>query len=111
MRNALPLIRVADIIDEWDGGTITLSDGTTGGTDAFGKRATWADCSGPLVQLAPSRRPTAIAMLDHPSKPEPPERLVRALVRAARHQSAVLRWPADAPARRNVVAATPHRDP
>ena len=66
--NALPLIRVADLIDEWDGGTITLSDGTTGGKLAFAKRAQWADCSGPLVRRA-GQEPQVwgIAMLDHPS--------------------------------------------
>jgi hypothetical protein len=64
--NALPLIRVADVIDEWDGGRITLADGTTGGTDAFGKRAPWADCSGPLVRRVEPEW-YGIAMLDHPS--------------------------------------------
>jgi hypothetical protein len=66
--NALPLIRVADLIDEWDGGTITLSDGTTGGRQAFARRAQWADCSGPLVRRA-GQEPQVwgIAMLDHPS--------------------------------------------
>jgi hypothetical protein len=66
--NALPLIRVTDIIDEWDGGRITLADGTTGGQDAFGKRSPWAGCSGPLVRL-PGKEPEwyGIAMLDHPS--------------------------------------------
>jgi hypothetical protein len=65
--NALPLIRVADIIDEWDGGTITLSDGTTGGKDAFAKRAEWADCTGNLVQRPGYEERWGIAMLDHPS--------------------------------------------
>jgi hypothetical protein len=65
--NALPLIRVADTIDEWDGGTITLSDGTTGGKAAFGKRAEWADCTGPLVRRAGKEQVWGIAMLDHPS--------------------------------------------
>jgi hypothetical protein len=62
------LIRVADVIDEWDGGTLTLADGTTGGKDAFARRAEWADCSGPLVRRA-GREPEVwgIAMLDHPS--------------------------------------------
>jgi hypothetical protein len=64
--NALPLIRVADVIDEWDGGTITLSDGTKGGKDAFGKRAAWADCSGRLVRRGDPAT-YGIAMLDHPS--------------------------------------------
>jgi hypothetical protein len=65
--NALPLIRVADVIDEWDGGTITLADGTTGGKDAFARRAQWADCTGPLVHK-PGGEPQlwGIAMLDHP---------------------------------------------
>ena len=64
--NALPLIRVADVVDEWDGGTITLADGTTGGKEAFGKRAPWADCTGPLVQRGGGEL-YGIAMLDHPS--------------------------------------------
>lgn len=65
--NALPLIRVADVIDEWDGGTLTLADGTIGGKAAFGKRAEWADCSGPLVRRAGKEQIWGIAMLDHPS--------------------------------------------
>jgi hypothetical protein len=65
--NALPLIRVADVIDEWDGGTLTLADGTVGGKDAFAKRSPWADCTGPLVEK-PGGEPWhwGIAMLDHP---------------------------------------------
>jgi hypothetical protein len=68
IENALPLLRVPDLIDEWDGGRITLADGTTGGREAFGKRAPWADYSGPLVRK-PGREPEwwGIAMLDHPS--------------------------------------------
>ncbi len=65
--NALPLIRVADMIDEWDGGRITLADGTTGGKAAFGKRAEWADCSGPLVRRGEKEEVWGIAMLDHPT--------------------------------------------
>jgi len=65
--NALPLIRVADVIDEWDGGTITLADGTTGGKECFGKRSPWADCSGPLVRRGGEPEVYGIAMLDHPS--------------------------------------------
>jgi hypothetical protein len=65
--NALPLIRVADVIDEWDGGTITLSDGTSGGKEAFGKRAEWADCTGPLARRNGEPWHWGIAMLDHPS--------------------------------------------
>src|SRR5262249_23550134 len=65
--NALPLIRVADGIDEWDGGMITLADGTTGGKVAFGRRAEWADCSGPLVRGAGEEQIWGIAMLDHPT--------------------------------------------
>lgn len=66
--NALPLIRVNDMIDEWDGGRITLEGGITGGTDAVGKRAKWADYSGPLIRK-PGKEPEwwGIAMLDHPS--------------------------------------------
>lgn len=65
--NALPLIRVADMIDEWDEGTITLADGTTGGKECFGKRSPWADCSGPLVRRGSEPEVYGIAMLDHPS--------------------------------------------
>ncbi len=65
--NALPLIRVADMIDEWDRGRITLADGTTGGNAAFGKRAEWADCSGPLVRRGEKEEVWGIAMLDHPT--------------------------------------------
>jgi hypothetical protein len=65
--NALPLIRVADMIDEWDGGSITLADGTTGGKECFAKRSPWADCSGPLVRRGSEPEIYGIAMLDHPS--------------------------------------------
>ena len=65
--NALPLIRVADVIDEWDGGTLTLADGTTGGKACFAKRSPWADCSGPLVRRGDEPEIYGIAMLDHPS--------------------------------------------
>ncbi len=66
--NALPLMRVADIIDEWDGGTMSLSTGISGSANCFGERAQWADCSGPLAR-APGHDPEVfgIAMLDHPS--------------------------------------------
>lgn len=66
--NALPLIRVNDMIDEWDGGRITLESGIVGGTDAVAKRARWADYSGPLIRK-PDKEPEwwGIAMLDHPS--------------------------------------------
>ena len=66
--NALPLIRAADLIDEWDGGQITLEGGIVGGTDGVGKRAKWADYSGPLIRK-PGKEPEwwGIAMLDHPS--------------------------------------------
>ena len=66
--NALPLMRVADIIDEWDGGTMSLSTGATGSPNCFGQRAEWADCSGPFTR-ATGREPEifGIAMLDHPS--------------------------------------------
>jgi hypothetical protein len=63
----LPLIRVADVIDEWDGGMITLADGTKGGKECFGKRSPWADCSGPLVQRGSELEIYGVAMLDHPS--------------------------------------------
>jgi hypothetical protein len=66
--NALPLMRVADIIDEWDGGTASLSTGATGAANCFGQRAAWADCSGPFTR-APGQEPEVfgIAMLDHPA--------------------------------------------
>lgn len=66
--NALPLIRVADIIDEWDGGTVSLSTGATGSPNCHGRRAEWADCSGPLTR-AVGHEPEifGIAMFDHPS--------------------------------------------
>ncbi len=66
--NALPLMRVADVIDEWDGGTMSLSTGATGSPNCFGQRAEWADCSGPFTR-APGHDPEVygIAMLDHPS--------------------------------------------
>ncbi len=66
--SALPLMRVADIIDEWDGGTMSLSTGATGSPDCFGQRAEWADCSGPFTR-AVGQEPEifGIAMLDHPS--------------------------------------------
>lgn len=64
--NALPLIRVADMIDEWDGGRITLGGGLTGGKAAFGQRAAWGDCSGPLVKKEGEPDEWwGIAMLDH----------------------------------------------
>lgn len=66
--NALPLIRVNDMIDEWDGGRITLEGGIVGGQDAVGRRARWADYSGPLIRK-PEKDPEwwGIAMLDHPA--------------------------------------------
>ena len=66
--NALPLMRVADIIDEWDGGTMSLSTGATGSPQCHGQRAEWADCSGPFSR-AVGHEPEifGIAMLDHPS--------------------------------------------
>jgi hypothetical protein len=66
--NALPLMRVADIIDEWDGGTVTLSTGATGSPNCHGQRGEWMDCSGPFTR-AVGQEPEifGIAMLDHPS--------------------------------------------
>lgn len=66
--NALPLMRVADIIDEWDGGTMSLSTGATGSPDCHAQRAEWADVSGPFSRAA-GHDPEifGIAMLDHPS--------------------------------------------
>jgi methane monooxygenase PmoA-like len=66
--NALPLMRVADIIDEWDGGTMSLSTGITGSPNCFGQRAEWADCSGPFTRAVGREHEVfGIAMLDHPS--------------------------------------------
>ena len=66
--NALPLMRVADIIDEWDGGTMSLSTGATGSPNCFGQRAEWADCSGPFTRaIGQDPEIFGIAMLDHPS--------------------------------------------
>ena len=66
--NALPLMRVADIIDEWDGGTMSLSTGATGSPNCFGQRAEWADCSGPFARPPGQEEEIyGIAMLDHPS--------------------------------------------
>lgn len=66
--NALPLLRVADIIDEWDGGSASLSTGLKGAPQCFGQRAEWADYSGPFTR-APGQESEVfgIAMLDHPS--------------------------------------------
>jgi hypothetical protein len=66
--NALPLMRVADIIDEWDGGTYTNSAGATGSPNIHGQRAEWVDCAGPFTR-AVGQEPEVfgIAMLDHPS--------------------------------------------
>jgi hypothetical protein len=66
--NALPLMRVADIIDEWDGGTYTNSTGAVGSPNTHAQRAEWVDCSGPFTR-AVGQEPEifGIAMLDHPS--------------------------------------------
>jgi hypothetical protein len=66
--NALPLFRVADIIDEWDGGTMTNSSGQTGSPNCHGQRAEWVDVSGPFTRAAGREEEIfGIAMLDHPS--------------------------------------------
>jgi methane monooxygenase PmoA-like len=66
--NALPLMRVADIIDEWDGGTMSLSTGAKGSPECHAQRAEWADCSGPFSRaLGHEPEIFGIAMLDHPS--------------------------------------------
>ena len=66
--NALPLMRLADIIDEWDGGTYTNSTGATGSPSLHAQRAEWVDCSGPFTR-AIGQEPEifGIAMLDHPT--------------------------------------------
>jgi hypothetical protein len=66
--NALPLMRVADIIDEWDGGTYTNSTGAMGSPSIHGERAEWVDCSGPFTRAVGQEAEVfGIAMLDHPS--------------------------------------------
>ena len=65
---ARELIRVADIIDEWDGGTMSNSSGAEGSPDCHGQRAEWMDSSRPFSR-AVGHEPEifGIAMLDHPS--------------------------------------------
>lgn len=66
--NALPLMRVADIIDEWDGGTYTNSTGATGSPNLHGERAEWVDCAGPFTRaIGQEPEVFGIAMLDHPA--------------------------------------------
>jgi len=66
--NALPLFRVADIIDEWDGGTITNSNGEMGSPACHGQRAEWVDVAGPFTRARGREEEIfGIAMLDHPS--------------------------------------------
>jgi hypothetical protein len=66
--NALPLMRLADIIDEWDGGTYTSSTGATGSPNIHAQRAEWVDCSGPFSRaIGQEQEIFGIAMLDHPS--------------------------------------------
>ncbi|MEX0749411.1 MAG: PmoA family protein [Dehalococcoidia bacterium] len=66
--NALPLFRVADIIDEWDGGTMTSSNGAKGSPDCHAQRAEWVDVSGPFTRaVGRDEEIFGIAMLDHPS--------------------------------------------
>ena len=108
--NALPLIRVADVIDEWDGGRITLSDGTTGGKDAFAQ----ARGVGGLHGAARAQTGPRAAILGYrdagpPVEPGPPERVVRALIRATGDKPAVLRRRVDAGAGGVVDAAEPDR--
>src|SRR5690606_29035534 len=63
-----PLVRVADDIDELNGGVITAADGSTGEQATFGKRAPWIDYSGPSGNAyAPTREWQGISMMDHPS--------------------------------------------
>ena len=94
--NALPLIRVADVIDEWDGGTITLADGTSGGKHSFGKRSPWADCSGPLVRRGSEPDDLWDRYAGPPVEPQSSERLVRAVLRSAGDEPAILRRVSDA---------------
>jgi hypothetical protein len=66
--NALPLMRVADIIDEWDGGTMSNSTGAKGSPECHGQRAEWVDVSGPFSRaIGHDPEIFGIAMLDHPS--------------------------------------------
>lgn len=69
----LPLLRVADGIDELDGGRITAADGSVGEKETFGKRAPWVDYSGPSGNpYSPDPAWQGIAMFDHPSNPNHP---------------------------------------
>lgn len=76
----LPLVRVADHLDEFDGGTITLADGSVGEEATFGAASPWIDYSAPVggqsgrdKERFPSRH--GIAILDHPSNPGWPPRV------------------------------------
>lgn len=69
----LPLVRVADEIDEIDGGRITSGSGATGEEATFGTRSPWVDYSGPV------RGPhggeggvQGITLMDHPSNANHP---------------------------------------
>ncbi len=79
----LPLIRVADHLDEKDGGTITIDSGRQGEADTFGQRTAWIDYSGPVAfernggPTSLGAKPTepvehGIAVFDHPSNPGHP---------------------------------------
>lgn len=59
----LPLVRVADDIDEFDGGRITAPGGKTGEEATFGLRAPWVDYSG---------KEHGLTLMDHPTNPNHP---------------------------------------
>ncbi len=54
-------VRVATSMDGTGAGVITLSDGSTGEGECWGKRSAWCDYSGPV-----GRGMSGIAILDHP---------------------------------------------
>lgn len=75
----LPLVRVADAMDEIDGGRITAAGGRAGEKETFGQPSPWIDYSGPAGE--PNRRGAAwqgIAMFDHPqNEGHPPPAFTR----------------------------------
>jgi hypothetical protein len=65
-----PHIRVADIIDELDGGVITSSKGDVGESATFGKRYEWVDYSGPIARDKSGKAiHNGIAMFDSSENP------------------------------------------
>lgn len=69
----LPLIRMADELDEDDGGVITAPGGAKGEQATFGMRAPWVDYSGTCGGGASKEVQThGISIFDHPSNPNHP---------------------------------------